>query len=432
MPNDFDTSLEYYSHQVAAATRNAEAMRPAISSKVPPAAVAGIVSAHATATIAQARAAFLAKPDTPARLRRLIGLPVNEMLTEFEAIAKDPVFAPVRALASEPVIDWSDVDWEDWTSEGVADAVKSFVEKELEEAIPKSLTISVGVDGGIGLGVAGTISYALDIQTGTDMSLFITGMVAGEAGEDVEITLEAGLASSAPDALSGVSVGVAFAVTDGDGVAGSLMFGTNIDLEIAQDISSAIIKGEDNLVITDLFDAVGEIRVDFANWSVSVGEAVGESVDVDFGVSVSYVFFQSKLPNMVQPMGKNMCWVHSIKCFDTADTMGKDEINIHFWIDGGDTDFIFPYWSHYSISKSATSGEPDNTWYPNLPIRLDEKVKISIFQGSNLTSSPLGSFDLAYSDLEAAGGSVTKTIGAEDDDFWYHITVEIVPDGPTS
>jgi hypothetical protein len=212
------------------------------------------------------------------------------------------------------------------------------------------LYVSVGLQLDVGFGVAGSVTYAMDPNLrGTKdafYALSVGGTLAIGPEIDIEVTLEVGAASSTPDEMNGLGVGLTLSAADVVGVSGAFMFGVQI--------------------------AGGAVVPDLGNWSVGIGPAFGEGIGGAALVGYSIVVMDRDVPAIAQPAADYILGLVDVYCDEAIDLNGTDEVFVDFGLDyQQDPIWKYPTWGEYSVDEDAH-------WKPYLALNVNEHLSLSV------------------------------------------------------
>jgi hypothetical protein len=227
-----------------------------------------------------------------------------------------------------------------------------------EDCVVGSITMTISAEVTLGLGVAGSITYAVDPHDPTEYTLSVGGTLAIGLEEEAELGVEFGACAAGPKDVGGFDVGGEVTVTDGAGITAGVSVSVTPQL-----VPPALLP-------------------DLKSWSVSVGPAFGEGVGGALTLGYSQVVLSRSIPNIAQPPAPRMLMINNIQCVKKDDLEGEDEIYIEFqtdteWDADGDgvpeigPVYRLPLWGERSIGEGQT-------WNPGQPVMVTTSLSITL------------------------------------------------------
>lgn len=298
--------------------------------------------------LADAKKAWEALPENQAKLQAMRQMGLHELVKALREISRDPIFAPAFAMGQHRGVKSA--------SDDLSGDIGSF---------------SVGLAGQVdlGVGVTGTLGYAFDPNDETQFSVFLSVGVVGGPDAELDAGVELGAWTSSPTQMTGFMVGAGMGLDpDGFGASGA------------------------GFVSCDLTLLPPSIIPNFESWGAALTLSLGEGGGLLAVLSFTLVIITESIPPIAQPNADHMIMISSIKCVQKQDNdSDKDELYMLFQIDGNDTTFPFPTWSHFSIPEGGT-------WNCGRSIKLNNSVNVTLMNGGDT----IDSWAINFSNLQSS------------------------------
>lgn len=302
---------------------------------------------------------------------RALDMKPQEVLDLAGEVARIPEIQRVAALARQ-----SDV----FASATLGDG--TVIKEIISKYAPQSLIVNFSAMADVVLGATVYIGFAMDLADFSQdeferVTIFIGGSIGVGTDAIFATGQGVGLSANTYSDMTGACVGA--------DIGGAYIAGALVDGSIG--ISAPFIP-----VLTHLKPS---------QWTVVVYllEGIGGGAGVYGGFTLQII--NRSLPDIVQPPAAHSTTISSIKCHNTQDSTGSDELYFQVTIDDQHQKiYRYPLWDYFSIDENSS-------WDVGFTINFNSKFDLTLLNNETSGVNTIHTFSVTSNEIPSGGNSTT-------------------------